>query len=112
MSVEAIKEQLQLINQEAEKPFPDAVYIDRRLEIARKAIRESMLELMVLVEQHLKYDKTIREDYTPPVLAFLPTPGGTYSTDGIMLDVVSACGNGPYVQLMLSPLPQVVGGGS
>ena len=96
MSVEAIKEQLQLINQEAEKPFPDAVFIERRQAIARKAIRESFIELMSLAE---KYGEL--EGDGPPIAAFIPTPDG--EVNGVMLQVLSACSNGPCVQLNCEP---------
>jgi len=96
MSVDAIKEQLQLINQEAEKPFPDQEYIGRRQAIARKSIRDCFIELMGLAEQYGE-----QEGDGPPVVAFIPTPDG--EVNGVMLQVLSACSNGPCIQLNCEP---------
>ena len=97
MSVEAIKEQLQLINQEAERPFPDPTFIDRRLAIARKAIREGIIELVALGERYAEADPD-----GAPIMAYVPTPTG--GVDGVMLQVLSACANGAVVQLNCEPL--------
>ena len=96
MSIEAIKEQLQLINQEAQKPFPDAQHMERRQNIARKAIRESFIELMSLAEQYGQLSS-----YGPPILAMIPTPHGP--VDGLLLQVLTACANGPDLQLNCEP---------
>ena len=96
MSVDAIKEQLHLISQEAEKPFPDMEYIERRQAIARKAIRDCFIELMSLAEQYGQLDSN-----GPPIVAMIPTPHGP--VDGLLLQVLSACANGPDVQLNCEP---------
>lgn len=96
MSVDAIKEQLHLISQEAEKPFPDMEYIDRRQAIARKAIRDCFIELMSLA---IQYGEPTGDG--PPVVAMIPTPDGP--VDGVLLQVLSACSNGPCIQMNCEP---------
>ena len=104
MSREAIKEQLQLIEQEQEKPLPCQTLIGRRMAIARKAIRDEMVELSGLA---LKYEEL--DPDRPLLLVFIPTPDG--DVDGVMLDLYSACANGGRVQFNCEPVYSHMMGG-